>query len=54
MIRRSGTRQGRIPVIAKLVWEELVKDGRLGARIDIGMILSRILEEEGFCASSGC
>jgi hypothetical protein len=30
------------------VWEELVKDGRLGACIDIGMILSRILEEEGF------
>src|SRR5438445_688062 len=36
-----------VPVIAKLVWEELVRDGRLGACIDIGMILLRCLEQEG-------
>src|SRR5258708_5001250 len=37
-----------IPIIAEGVWGELVADGRLGACIDIGMILSRILEQEGF------
>jgi len=37
-----------IPEIARIVWEELIADGRLGACIDIGMILSRILEREGF------
>jgi hypothetical protein len=37
-----------IPAIAEVVWRELVADGRLGACIDIDMILSRILEQEGF------
>lgn len=35
-----------VPLIASLVHQELVSDGRLGACIDIGMILSRILERE--------
>ena len=35
-----------VPVIAGIVHRELVADGRLGACIDIGMILSRILEQE--------
>lgn len=37
-----------IPVIARSVYEVLLKDGRLGACVDIGMMLSRILEREGF------
>lgn len=37
-----------VPVIAELVQKELLADGRLGACVDIGMILSRILEREGF------
>ncbi len=37
-----------IPLIASICQQELVADGRLGACIDIGMILSRILEHEGF------
>lgn len=37
-----------IPAIARLVWEELVKDGRQGACVDVSMMLSRILEQEGF------
>lgn len=37
-----------IPLIASICHQELVADGRLGACIDIGMILSRILEREGF------
>jgi hypothetical protein len=37
-----------IPAIARLVWEELIKDGRLGACVDVSMILSRVLEQEGF------
>lgn len=37
-----------IPFIAKVLHEELVKDGRLGACIDISMVLSRILEMEGY------
>jgi hypothetical protein len=37
-----------IPFIAHILNEELVKDGRLGACIDISIGLSRILEQEGF------
>ena len=37
-----------ITLIASICHQELVTDGRLGACIDIGMILSRILEREGF------
>jgi hypothetical protein len=37
-----------IPFIAEVVHNELVADGRLGACIDIGMMLSRILEQEGY------
>ena len=37
-----------IPFIARLLNEELIKDGRLGACIDISIGLSRILEQEGF------
>ena len=37
-----------IPFIAKLLNEELIKDGRLGACIDISIILTRILEKEGY------
>jgi hypothetical protein len=37
-----------IPFIAKILHEELVKDGRLGACIDASIVLSRILEREGF------
>ncbi|HHV86869.1 MAG TPA: hypothetical protein GXX42_13840 [Petrimonas sp.] len=37
-----------IPFIANLLNEELIKDGRLGACIDISIGLSRILEQEGF------
>lgn len=37
-----------IPFIAKLLHKELTKDGRLGACIDISMVLSKILEMEGY------
>jgi hypothetical protein len=37
-----------VPVIAAVLHENLVADGRLGACVDIGMLFSRILEEEGF------
>jgi hypothetical protein len=37
-----------IPFIADVVRHELVADGRLGACVDIGMMLSRILEQEGY------
>jgi hypothetical protein len=37
-----------IPLILPIVFQELAKDGRLGACIDIGLMLSRILEHEGF------
>src|SRR5258706_142175 len=40
--------RNEIPEISSLVHRELVADGRLGACVDIGMILSRILEQEGF------
>ncbi|WP_179020754.1 hypothetical protein [Winogradskyella forsetii] len=39
---------GEIPFIARILNQELVKDGRLGACIDVSMVLSRILEREGF------
>lgn len=34
--------------IAQKLHQELVKDGRLGACVDLSMVLSRILEREGF------
>lgn len=37
-----------IPIIASLLNEELIKDGRLGACIDVSMVLSRILEKENY------
>lgn len=37
-----------IPFIAQLLHQELIKDGRLGACVDVSMVLSRILEREGF------
>lgn len=37
-----------IPFISKLLSNELIKDGRLGACIDTSMVLSRILEIEGY------
>ena len=37
-----------ISLIAEIINSELVTDGRLGACVDIGMIFSRILEEEGY------
>ncbi len=37
-----------IPFISKLLHGELVKDGRLGACIDLSMVLSRVLEVEGY------
>ncbi len=37
-----------IPYIAKILNEELRKDGRLGACIDVSLVLGRILEREGF------
>lgn len=37
-----------IPFIAEILHGELVKDGRLGACIDVSMVLSRILEAEGY------
>jgi len=40
--------KNEIPFIARLLNEELIKDGRLGACIDISIGLSRILEQEGF------
>lgn len=43
---RSARRE--IPFIAEVVRGELVADGRLGACIDISMMLSRVLEQEGY------
>jgi hypothetical protein len=40
--------QIEIPFITKILNEELKKDGRLGACIDMSIALSRILEEEGY------
>src|SRR6266511_5404545 len=40
--------RAEIPVIAEAVHAELVTDGRLGACVDVGMMLSRILEQEGY------
>lgn len=37
-----------IPVIANILHDELVKDGRQGACIDASQVLSRIFEREGF------
>jgi hypothetical protein len=37
-----------IPLITELLFNELLKDGRLGACIDASSVLSRILELEGF------
>jgi hypothetical protein len=37
-----------IPVICELLHQELVKDGRLGACVDMSIGLSRILEVEGY------
>ena len=40
--------QSEIPEIARILYEELVKDGRTGACVDVSGVLSRILEKEGF------
>ena len=40
--------QNEIPFITKILNEELKKDGRLGACIDMSIALSRILEKEGY------
>lgn len=40
--------RAEIPLIASICHRELVADGRLGACVDIGMMLSRMLEREGF------
>lgn len=37
-----------IPFIVKLLLNELLSDGRLGACVDISQVLGRILEREGF------
>lgn len=37
-----------IPLIASLLLNELVKDGRVGACVDISQVLSKILEKEGY------
>lgn len=37
-----------IQVVAGILHDELATDGRLGACVDIGMMLSRILEQEGY------
>lgn len=37
-----------IPLIANELYKELLRDGRQGACIDLSMVLSRILEREGF------
>jgi len=37
-----------IPFIAHLLNEEIIRDGRLGACIDASMVLTRILEKEGY------
>ena len=37
-----------IPIIANELHKELLRDGRQGACIDLSMVLSRILEREGF------
>ena len=37
-----------IPCICEVLYQELASDGRLGACIDASMVLSRILEKEGF------
>lgn len=37
-----------IPLIARLLNEELIKDGRMGACVDMSIGLNRILEREGF------
>lgn len=44
-IKKAAT---EIPFIAKILHNELVKDGRLGACVDASIVLSRILEREGF------
>jgi hypothetical protein len=36
-----------IPVIARVLYEELLRDGRQGACVDMSGVLSRILEREG-------
>lgn len=40
--------QSEIPFITRILNEELKKDGRLGACIDMSIALSRILEKEGY------
>lgn len=37
-----------IPVIVEILYNELIKDGRIGACVDISMGLSKILEKEGY------
>lgn len=37
-----------IPIIVRCMYNELVRDGRLGACVDICLVLSRILEREGY------
>jgi hypothetical protein len=37
----------KIEIISKILFDELWKDGRKGACIDLSMVLSRILEKEG-------
>jgi hypothetical protein len=40
--------RSEIPLIASVIYEALVKDGRLGACIDVSRVLMRVLEAEGF------
>jgi hypothetical protein len=37
-----------IPIICNAIYEELVKDGRKGACVDVAQALSKILEREGY------
>lgn len=37
-----------IPFITSIINQELIQDGRKGACVDVSMVLSRILEAEGF------
>lgn len=39
--------KAKVPLIADILYDELEKDGRLGACVDISATLSRILEKEG-------
>lgn len=37
-----------VPFISQILHDEIVKDGRMGACVDVSIVLSRILEREGF------